>query len=427
MASADNDRIPQDRPSRASWPRRARLLLVGSVIIALAAGLYGGYRYGLSQAFPDRIVTQVVNKDQTGTSPAVDFSLFWQVWDRLHSSYVDAGNLDSTKLVYGAIDGMVNAAGDPYTEFFPPSDATSFNEEISGAFSGVGMEIGMRNGAITVIAPIKDTPAMRAGIKAGDTILKIDGQAVDGWSVDEAVDHIRGKQGTTVHLTLLRDGQNTPLEFTIVRDVIKVPAVDWKLIDGHIAYLQIYEFNGNVDDEFAQAAQQIVDSHADRLIIDLRNNPGGLLDSAVNIAGWLMQPGSVVVQEKASDGTITELHASGNAKLASVPTIILVDGGSASASEILAGAMHDIRNVRLVGAKTFGKGSVQQLEDFYNGSALKVTVAKWLTPNGVSISEVGIAPTDPVKMDPTDPAASTWEYGTPGKDPQLDKALELIK
>ena len=407
--------------------RKMRWILVGILLVALATGFGAGYRVGHSAAVPDRIVTEVVNRDQTGSGPAVDFGLFWQVWDKLHTLFVDSGNLDSQKLVYGAISGMVNAAGDPYTQFFPPVESQKFQEEVSGAFSGVGMEVGMRNNAITVIAPIKDTPAMRAGIKAGDIVLKIDGQSVDSWSVDEAVNHIRGLKGTTVKLTMERAGVTAPLEFAIVRDTIKIPAVDWKLLNGHIAYLQIYEFNGNVDAEFNTAADAILKSGADRLIIDLRNNPGGLLDSAVNIAGWMMERDSLVVQEKLSDGTVTQLRADGNAKLVTMRTIILVDGGSASASEILAGALHDIRGVRLVGVKTFGKGSVQQLEDFFNGSSLKVTIAKWLTPNGISISETGIAPTDEIKMDPTDPKAKDWEYGTPGKDPQLDKALELSR
>lgn len=407
--------------------RNVRLVVLGVAVVALAAGFAGGYRYATHTTAPDKIITAVVNRDQTGSGPAVDFGLFWQVWDKLHSSFVDANTLDSQKLVYGAISGMVNAAGDPYTQFFPPVESQKFQEEVSGAFSGVGMEIGMRNDAITVIAPIKDTPAMRAGIKAGDVVLKIDGETVDGWSVDKAVSAIRGRKGTTVRLTMARAGESAPLEFSIVRDTIKIPAVDWKLLNGHIAYLQIYEFNGNVDDEFNAAAGEILKSGADRLIIDLRNNPGGLLDSAVDIAGWMLQRDSLVVQEKMSDGTVTQLRASGNAKLAGLPTIVLVDGGSASASEILAGALHDIRDVRLVGVRTFGKGSVQQLEDFFNGSSLKVTVAKWLTPDGVSISETGIAPTDEVKMDPADPNAKTWIYGEAGKDPQLDKAIELSK
>lgn len=408
--------------------RRFRLILAIAVLLSLVLGATaGGFYVKRTTPQADSIITQVANKDQPGTDTAVDFSLFWQVWDKLHQRYVDSNALDAQKLVYGAIQGMVNAAGDPYTVFFPPKESQDFQEEVNGSFAGVGMEIGLRDNVITVIAPIKDSPAMHAGIKAGDQILKVDNVSTEGWTVDQAVAKIRGKAGSKVHLTLYRTGQSDPLEIDIIRDTIKIPAIDWKLIDNHVAYLQIYEFNGNVSSEFDTAAQEILASGADRLIIDLRGNPGGLLDSAVHIAGWLLPKDALVVEERYSDGTPPDQQRSnGNAKLAKLPTTILIDGGSASASEILAGAIHDDRNVPLVGAKSFGKGSVQQLESFYNGSSLKVTIAKWYTPNGVNISATGIAPTVELKLDPKDPASSSWELGTPGKDPQLDKALEVV-
>jgi carboxyl-terminal processing protease len=407
--------------------QRQRLILIGAVVLAIAIGFGGGYFYFKQQNSKavDTIIKQVINKDE-GKSDAVDFSLFWQVWDKLHERYVDKSNLDSQKLVYGAIEGMVAAAGDPYTVFFEPVTSKKFQEQVTGAFSGVGMEIDKRNDLITVIAPIKDSPAMRAGIKAGDVVVKVDGAATDGWSVDEAVSHIRGKQGTTVKLTIGRQGESDFLEFSIVRDTIKVPAVDWKMLDNKVAYLQIYTFNGNLDDEFARAAKEITDAGAQRLIIDMRNNPGGLLDSAINLAGWMLKKDSLVVQERYSTGVTDQLRADGSSRLAGIPTVILLNGGSASAAEILAGALHDIRNVPIVGEKSFGKGSVQQVEDFYNGASLKVTVAKWLTPNGVSISGNGISPTVEVKIDPKEYVAKGWELGTAGKDPQLDKAIEVV-
>jgi carboxyl-terminal processing protease len=284
----------------------------------------------------------------------------------------------------------------------------------------------MKNGSITVIAPIKDSPAMRAGIQPGDIVLKVDTLPTDGWSVEEAVSHIRGKKGTSVHLTLFRNGADNNIELDIIRDTIKVPAVDWKMLDNKVAYMQIYSFNANVDDEFAAAAQELTAAGATRLIIDVRNNPGGLLDSAVDLGGWLLQPDSLVVQERFGDGATDQMRAHGNAKLASLPTVVLINGGAASAAEILAGALHDVRNIQLVGEKSFGKGSVQQVEDFYNGSSLKVTIAKWLTPNGVSISDTGISPTTEVKIDPKEYKDKGWEIGTPGKDPQLDKAIEIV-
>lgn len=407
--------------------RIPRLLFISLVIVMLAAGFGGGFLFFRHQnaRAVDAIIKEVINKND-GKSEAVDFSLFWQVWDRLHEKYVDQEKLDTQKLVYGAISGMVGAAGDPYTSFFAPVEAKKFQEEVSGAFSGVGMEIGKKNSVITVIAPIKDSPALRAGIKTGDVIAKIDGATTENMSVEEAVNRIRGKKGTAVTLTIYREGERAPLTFTIIRDNIHIPAVDWKLLDGHVAYMQIYSFNANVDDEFIKASKEILASPANRLIIDMRNNPGGLLDSAVNLGGWLLEPGSVVVQEKFGDGVIEQMRASGNARLSKLPTVVIINGGSASASEILAGALHDIRNLPLVGEKSFGKGSVQQLENFYNGSSLKVTVAKWLTPNGISISDTGISPTDAVKIASSSLANGSFELGNPAKDPQLSRALEIV-
>lgn len=408
--------------------QKQRLLFIGAIIGAAAIGFSGGFLFFKHDGAQgqDEIVRTVINRD-LGADSAVDFSLFWQVWDKLNEKYVDQSKLDAKKLVYGAISGMVNATGDPYTNFFEPVTSKKFQEEVSGEFSGVGMEIGKRNDIITVIAPIKDSPAIRAGIRSNDLILKIDGKSTEGMSTEEAVNLIRGKKGTSVTITIAREGQAEPLIFTLVRDTIKVPAVDWKMIDGHIAYVQIYSFSANVDDEFIKAAQELTTAKADRLIIDLRGNPGGLLDSSVNIAGWLVPAGSVVVQEQFGNGLTDQLRAQGNARLAKIPTVVLIDGGSASAAEILAGALHDLRDLPLIGQKSFGKGSVQTLESFYNGSSLKVTIAKWLTPNGVSISETGIAPTVELKIDPKEFEKNGWVIGEPGKDPQLDKALQIIK
>ena len=408
--------------------QRQRIIFIIAILAALGAGFAGGYyffQHKNSQAV-DTIIKEVINKD-AGKSSAVDFSLFWQVWDKLHERYVDSGSLDTQKLVYGAISGMVGAAGDPYTVFFEPVTSKKFQEDVNGAFSGVGMEIGKKDDSITVIAPLKDSPAMRAGVLAGDVVVKVDGTPTDNWSVEEAVDHIRGKKGTTVHLTLFRNGKSDYLELDIVRDTIVVPAVEWKMLDDHVAYLQIFSFSSNVDDEFTTAAKELTAAGATRLVIDLRNNPGGLLDSAVDLAGWLLKPDSLVVQERYGDGTTDQMRANGNAKLSDIPTVVLINGGSASAAEILAGALHDIRNIDLIGEKSFGKGSVQQIEDFYNGSSLKVTVAKWLTPNGVNISKTGIDPTIAVTMDPKDFDTNGWVYGTPGKDPQLDKAIQTVE
>lgn len=427
----ERDPITDSRSSSDLSPpshmQRQRFLIIVLVLIALGAGFASGYTYFKQENARevDTIIKQVINKEE-GKSSAVDFSLFWQVWDRLHERFVDQETLDTQKLVYGAIEGMVNAAGDPYTVFFEPVTSQKFQEEVSGAFSGVGMELGLRENMITVIAPLKDTPAMRAGIIAGDRVLSVDDASTEGWTVDEAVSRIRGKKGTTVRLVIGRVGTDQNLTVDIVRDTIKVPAVEWRMLDGNVAYVQILSFNANVDAEFVKASQELTAAGATRLIIDVRNNPGGLLDSAVNIAGWLLEPDSLVVMEKFSDGTTEEMRAKGNARLVGLPAVVLINGGSASAAEILAGALHDVRKLDLIGEQTFGKGSVQQLEDFYNGSSLKVTVAKWLTPNGVNISDEGITPTIEVVIDPTEYTTKGWEIGTVGKDPQLDAAISRV-
>lgn len=422
---------PYNPDSSTRMPEPAhqrRWLTVVALIGAMLAGFGGGYGLSAYRATqePDPIVRQVINRDDT-TARAVDFSLFWQVWDRLHERYVDSESLDAQRLVYGAINGMVGAAGDPYTVFLEPSDAEKFAEEVSGTFSGVGMELGIRNGTITVVSPIRDSPAMRAGIRTGDRIVSVDGESTDGWTTEEAVARIRGDRGTTVTLTVGRDGETDLLEVPIVRDVIRIPAVEWRMLDGNVAYIEVLTFNGNMEDEFAHAAQEALSAGATSIVLDLRDNPGGLLDASVTLAGWMLERGSVVVSEKFADGSTEPLRADGNEKFAHLPIVVLINGGSASASEIVAGALRDIRNVHLVGEQTFGKGSVQQMESFYNGSSLKVTVAKWLTPSGTSIADEGIAPTDPVAWDADRAEAEGWEARAPGKDPQLDRALELIR
>jgi len=404
-----------------------RKIFTITVLLSLAVGFASGYSYTHYQQ-GDSIATglrQLINRD-SGQPENVDFDLFWQVWDTLHEKYVDQDKIDTQKIVYGAISGMVNAVGDPYTVFFEPRLSKKFQEEISGAFSGVGMEIAKRNDVLTVIAPIKDSPAFKAGVMAGDRVIKIDAKVTADLSVEEAVNLIRGAKGTKVKLTISPAGNNDTREIEIIRDVIKIPAVQWTMRDGHVAHLEIFVFNSNVDSEFKKAAQEILKSNADRIVLDLRNNPGGLLDSAVNLAGYFLDKGSLVTTESFGDGSENDFRTSGNGELKKYPTVILINGGSASASEILAGALHDNRNIKLIGEKSFGKGSVQELAKYVDGSSLKVTIAKWLTPNGISISDKGINVDIEVKLDPKAIESGETVLGEPGKDPQLDKALEIV-
>ena len=401
-----------------------RKILIISVILSLVIGFGGGVfvvKYKVANSLP--IVRELINRD-LGKPEELDFALFWEVWDALNDKYVDPSKLDMQEMLYGAIEGMVNSIGDPYTVFFEPVISTKFQEEISGAFGGVGIEIGKRDNAVTVISPIKDSPAYKAGIKAGDKVLKVDNEPISDLSIEEVVSMIRGKRGTKVVLTISSNGDTRDVE--LVRDTIRVPSVKWELLNGSIAYLQVYTFSQNVDADFKEAVGEILKSPATKLILDLRNNPGGLLESAINLSGWFLDGDQIVTMEEFKDGTRQEFKSSGRGALKIYPTIILINGGSASASEILAGALHDNKDIRLVGEKSFGKGSVKELEKFSNGSSLKVTIAKWLTPKGRSITDLGIEPNYEVKL-PEDPEEGTLELGKPGKDPQLDKAIELLR
>lgn len=417
---------------------RTKQILILSIILSLALGFTGGFWLrDRNTANSLNVVKNLINPDG-GKPENVDFSLFWKVYNDLNAKYVDKGKVEPQKILYGAISGLVNSVGDPYTVFFEPVTSKKFQEEISGSFGGIGIEIGKRSNILTVIAPIKDTPAFKAGIKAGDKILKIDTKPTADLSIEEAVNMIRGKRGTKVVLTIQN---STTKDIELVRDAIKVPTIEWKLVEQDnplrqgsseaskkIAYMQIYSFNQTVDSEFKKASEEILKSTANKLIIDLRNNPGGLLDSAINLAGWFLDKNQVVVSEVFRDGTKNEFRSDGNASLKKYPTVILMNGGSASASEILAGALHDNRNIKIVGEKSFGKGSVQELQNYGDGSSLKVTIAKWFTPAGISISEKGIEADVEVKLKEEDlKVEGKIEIGTPSKDPQLDKAIEIIK
>ena len=405
----------------------SRKLIIVVILLALGAGFGGGFWFATNKNAnsPLPLIQNLINKD-SGQPEEVNFALFWEVWSSLNNKYVDTNKIDLQKMLYGAIEGMVNSVGDPYTVFFEPVISKKFQEEISGAFGGVGIEIGKRNDVTTVIAPLQDTPAYRAGILAGDKILKVNGKIVTDMVIEEVVNLIRGKVGTKVTLTISRNGESATRDFELTRETIRIPSVKWQLLDDNIAYLQIYTFSQNVDPDFEKAANEILKSSATKLIVDLRNNPGGLLESAINLAGWFLDKNQIVTMEKFRNGTQEEFKSTGNGSLKIYPTIVLINGGSASASEILAGALNDNRNIQLVGEKSFGKGSVQELEQYAGGSSLKVTIAKWLTPKGRSISDLGIEPNYKVEI-PKDTEEGSLELGKPGKDPQLDKAIELLK
>jgi carboxyl-terminal processing protease len=351
------------------------------------------------------------------TMKDVDFNMFWDVWKLAKSQYVDQPVSDKD-LFYGALDGLVFGLKDRYSTFFDPDGAQAFNDELDGTFFGIGAQIGLdKDGFVTVIAPLPGTPADKAGIMAEDHILAIDTVDTTGMSVDEAVKKIRGEKGTPVKLMILSKNAKTPKAVEIVRDEISVKSVTWKVRDDGIAVITVTIFNEDTSELFAEAVTDILKKDARGLIVDLRNDPGGLLDSAINLAGYWMDGKTAVMEE--IRGKRTETIARGNNLLAKMPTIVLVNGGSASASEILSGALQDYHFASLVGEKTFGKGSVQEYHDLPDGSAVKITVARWLTPLGRSIDKEGIMPDTVVPFTVEDLHAN--------RDPQLQKALDLLK
>lgn len=362
--------------------------------------------------------TVIINKEGT-ESNILDFSLFWRVWDLLKEKYVDTDKLDAQKLFYGAIKGMLAATGDPYTNFLDPEENKAFQEEIQGSFEGIGAEVGMRGGVLTIISPLEGSPAEKAGLRPGDKIIKIGDQSTLDLTIDQSVALMRGKKGTEVKLTIIREGIEGSQEVMIKRDTINVKSVKLEWKNDNIALIRISQFGEETTREFNQAVKQISEASPKGIIIDVRNNPGGYLDSAVNVASRMLPKGKAVVIEENQDKKQETLSAKGGDILSGIPTVVLINEGSASASEILAGALRDDReNVTIVGEKSYGKGSVQEFLDLPNGSAVKITVAKWLTPNGEQINEKGIMPDREVKL-------SQEDYDN-NRDPQLDEAVKML-
>lgn len=348
----------------------------------------------------------------------LDFSLFWEAYRKIEQAFVDPAKINKQDIVFGAISGMVESLDDPYTVFFNPEDTQKFLEDIAGKFEGVGMEIGIRDKGLQVIAPLEGTPAQEAGIRAGDRIIKINGELTTEITLDQAVSTIRGPKGTEVVLTMFRDDWDAPKDIAVTRGVIEIPSLRWEQVEQDIAYVKLYQFSEKAGLDFTQAAIEILASDSQKIILDLRNNPGGYLEVSTDIAGFFLSRGQVVVIEDMG-GEQKEYKANGNSVFLDYPIVVLINEGSASASEILAGALRDNRDIKLIGQNSFGKGSVQRLEKLRGGSSLKITIAKWLTPNGETISDVGLEPNVKVEITEQD-----YEQGN---DPQLDKAIEILK
>lgn len=383
---------------------------VGLVIFAF------GYLFGHANLQLDqRYIPQLVNKNLSQPKD-VNFGLFWDVYNEISQNYLH--DLDAQKALYGAISGLVQSLDDPYSTFLNPDQSKAFRDDLLGKLQGIGAEIGRRNNVPTVITPLDGSPAKQAGLKSGDQILAVDGQPTDGMSIDEVILRIRGKAGTQVTLTVQSQGSDSSHDAKITRADITVSDVTWK-VDGKTGIITISQFGDNVEDDFAKIKKEFDSKGVDKIIVDVRNNPGGLLDKAVDITGYFVPKGSTAVKQEPKDGKEEILKTTTDPLFPDQKLIVLINNGSASASEIFAGAIQDLKRGTILGETSYGKGTVQTLSELGNGASLKLTIAQWLTPNGRAIDKNGIKPDVEVNLSDDDANA--------GRDPQIDKAKEILK
>jgi len=424
-----------------------KIRLVRNIVVALALVIVSfgiGYRLGLGGLNNQSFFSSVKIINQTGGKTSdVDFSRFWEVWNRLNRYYIDKKALDPQKMVFGAISGMVSAVGDPYTVFLPPDQNKEAKEDLGGKFQGIGAQLGVKDKKIVVIAPLKGAPAETAGLKPGDWIMKVDGKETMNWTLLEAVSKIRGEKGSKVMLTILHKDASSSADISVIRDEIKVPSVEWeaKKIPSScwqggkceevkeecgncdlVFYIKLTRFGDQTSDEWTKAVTEINDkinslskSKVKGLVLDLRNNPGGYLMGSVFIASEFLNDGIVVSQEYAS-GQKQNYDVDRSGTLLTIPMVVLINKGSASASEIVAGALRDRKRAKLVGETTFGKGSIQEAQEMSDGSGIHITTAKWLTPSGKWVNSTGLEPDFSVSQD----------EAKPDTDFQLEKAIEVL-
>lgn len=413
-------------------------------MLVIIAGLIG-YYIGITKINIDwrnfQPAIEITGKEPPPSLSHLDFSQFWTVMDKLSTSYYNKQLIDPQKFLDGAITGMVSSLDDPYTLYLPPARNDDFKQGLAGKFEGIGAELGMKDKQIIVIAPLDGSPAKKAGLKAGDAILKVDSENTAGWSLTQAVDKIRGQKGTDVILNILHKSTSSPQDIRITRDTISVKSITYWLksvkdIEGidakssvfknsqndRVAYVRLSQFGDSANTEWQNVAATLdrevkKDKDIKGLVLDLRNNPGGYLNDAVYIGSEFLRDGSIVQQED-RNGDRTSFAVTGRGLLYDIPLVVLINKGSASASEIVAGAMQDEKRAILVGETSFGKGTIQEAEDLGGGAGLHITIAKWLTPNGRWIHQKGLTPDAAVALDPKDPSHDT----------QLEKAVEeLVK
>lgn len=411
--------------TKTSSKKGNMLLGVGLAVLLAAASFFSGLQIGgdlTGEAKQEAGLFSLFAATPSAPEDA-DLTEFWRVWSLMEEKFVASTSTDplsTEEKIEGAIGGLVRSYGDPYTVFLPPQDAAQFEENISGNFGGVGMEVGIRNEVVTVISPLPNTPAEQAGILPGDVIVEIDGESTENMNIDEAVSLIRGEKGTDVALTIYREGDPAFKEISVTRDNITIPTIETKQRDD-VFIISLYSFNALAESKMQEALREYVESGSDKLVLDLRGNPGGFMQSAVAIASYFLPAGKVVVRENFGENEDEEIYRSSGRTLkqyAPKEIVVLVNKGSASASEILAGALQEHEVATLIGETTFGKGSVQELVSLPEGSSLKVTIARWLTPNGKSISAGGLEPDIVIER--------TVEQVLADEDPQLDGAIEYL-
>lgn len=417
---------------------RKYVLLI--TLLFLSGGI--GYQLGIHGVGVTVSRSGIVFNSTTPADVPVDFAVFWDVWNKVHRNYIDAKSIENQKMVWGAVSGMVAAIDDPHTSFFPPKENEEFKKELMGGqFEGIGAQLDRKDNRIIVITPLKGSPAEKAGIKAGDYIIKVNDQDTLNWSVQQAVNTIRGPKGSSVVLTVVHPDADKSVEITITRDTITVAAVDsWikkpsevvqiqelipaKIKSGtqKVAYLHLSRFGDRLNIEWPKAVDEILfgikAGDVAGMILDLRANPGGYLDGSVYLAGEFLPSGTLVVSQKNSDGTKEDYTVNRPGRLLNTPLVVLIDKGSASASEIVAGALKDHKRAVIIGETSFGKGSVQTPFDVSGGSSVHITTGIWLTPSGESIMKKGIIPDIEISSD--DSVAT--------RDAQLAKAVaEILK
>src|SRR3989338_4392882 len=399
------------------------LLTITSILVLFGLGFNVGRQYDEGK-FEEKFKNFKTTPSIYSGKADIDFSLFWDVWDRLDQRFVSKDRLDPQTMYYGAIKGMVAALDDPYTFFLTPNENKQSKDDLGGLFEGIGAQLGLKEGRIAVIAPIKSSPAERAGIQSGDIIIKVNNESTSDWPLQKAVSKIRGPKGTKVVLTIFRSGEEKT--FSIIRDEIKVPSVE---LDhkNDIAIIKLNRFgddtNSEWDKHIVEVSNEWKANKIKGMILDVRDNPGGFLQSAIYISSEFLPRGVVVVRQEYKDKRKAQIfNVDRDGKLLDIPLVVLINNGSASASEIVSGALRDHKRARLVGVKSFGKGSIQEALDLTGGSGLHVTIAKWVLPNGDWINGKGITPDIKVDNEKSDGKNTLAK----DKDAQLDKALETV-